>query len=88
MDGLQSARERIDRIDGELAKLFAARMAAAKEIAAYKQAHGLPICDPVREQAVIDRGVQAYPDAETRALYETFLRETIALSKAYQEQLS
>ena len=87
MDKLQAARERIDRADREMAALFSERMAAAKEIAAYKQAHALPTFDPVREQSVIERNVSAYPDDETRALYETFLRQTIALSRAYQEQL-
>ena len=42
MEPLQQARERIDRIDAELARLFAARMEAAKEIAAWKREKGLP----------------------------------------------
>lgn len=84
MDELQQAREQIDRIDTEMAALFAARMAAVKRIAAYKQAHGLAVFDPAREQAVVEKNAAAYPDAETRELYASFLQRCIELSKEYQ----
>lgn len=47
---LKDYREQIDRIDGELVRLFEQRMELAAQIAAYKRAHDLPILQPAREQ--------------------------------------
>ena len=51
MEPLQQARDRIDKIDAELARLFTDRMEASDEIAAWKQAKCLPIRDPNRRRA-------------------------------------
>lgn len=87
MDQLQKARETINSVDEQMAKLFAQRMDAVKEIAAYKQEMGLPVVDEAREQIVLERNLSAYPDAETRQFYASFLREVMNLSKCYQNSL-
>ena len=43
MEALRRARQEIDRIDAELARLYTERMAAAREIAACKREAGLPV---------------------------------------------
>ena len=53
---LDEAREEINRIDGEMARLFTERMRAAEKVAKYKKEVGMPIFDPVREEEVIRRG--------------------------------
>ena len=46
MDELKDIRKKIDGIDAQLAGLFEQRMECAREIAAYKAAHGLSVLDP------------------------------------------
>lgn len=42
-DALEKARQAIDRIDGEMARLFQARMEAVAQVAAYKAEQGLSL---------------------------------------------
>ena len=53
MDALQEARKIINEVDQQMAELFVRRMRAAEMVAGYKQAHGMPILDAVREEEVI-----------------------------------
>ena len=53
---LQQARIKIDQIDAAMAELFEQRMAAVREVIAYKIDHQLPILDVSREEAVIEKG--------------------------------
>ena len=55
MDLLQQARAEIDRIDAEMAALFAQRMHAVADVARYKAQTGKPVFDPAREAAVLDQ---------------------------------
>jgi chorismate mutase/prephenate dehydratase len=43
-------RRRIDEIDSGIINLYLQRMYIAEEIAKYKQARGMPVYDPAREQ--------------------------------------
>lgn len=85
--GLEQARETISRVDREMAELFVERMRAAEEVAAYKQAHGLPIEDTEREAAVIRSGMERVADPTLREYYVRFIKENMELSKAYQTRL-
>ena len=87
MDQLQRARAEIDRIDGELARLFEARMAAAAEIAACKQARGLPVRDPAREAEVLARNSARIKDPALRLHFAALLERLMAESRAYQTEL-
>ena len=84
MTELEKIRERIDGIDAEMAKLFASRMNAVAEVAAYKRAHGLPITDTSREDAVIRKNTARIEDEALRPYYADYLRELMAISKRYQ----
>ena len=81
---LQELRLQIDKIDGELLRLFEQRMEVCTEIAKYKQQHGIPIYDPNREQQkLIDltqkvkKGHEAHVSAVFSLLFE--------ISRAEQE---
>ena len=50
MSILDDVRQTINDIDAKMAELFAKRMEAANEIAAYKSEHGLEIYDEKREK--------------------------------------
>ena len=55
MDLLNEAREIINEVDREMAKLFERRMRAAEMVAEYKKINGMPILDTIREEQVIQR---------------------------------
>lgn len=83
---ITEARKNIDRIDREMAELFAERMQAAAVVAAYKEEHGLPVEDKAREAEMIARNTERLPPAY-RPYYRNFLVGTITESKRYQRLL-
>lgn len=83
---IAEARKNIDRIDREMAELFAERMQAAAVVAAYKEEHGLPVEDKAREAEIIARNTERLPPAY-RPYYRNFLVGTITESKRYQRLL-
>lgn len=87
MDGLQEARKIINEVDEQMAQLFVRRMQAAEMVAAYKQEHGLPILDAAREEAVIRNGAEHVEQDELRGYYTDFMRDTMAISRRYQQKL-
>lgn len=87
MSDLEKAREGINEVDRQMAALFVRRMAYAKTIASYKQAHGLPIDDLAREDALIARNAGYIADPELLPYYTDALRHTIRLSKRYQRRI-
>lgn len=86
-DQLQSARQTIDEVDREMARLFVRRMEAAAQAATYKRAHGLPVLDAERERAVIQRNAARVEREELRGWYVRFLQDVMDLSKQYQQAL-
>ncbi len=84
---LDEAREEINRIDTQMARLFEERMAAAAKVAGYKKETGMPIFDPVREEEVIRRGSARIEDRTLRSYYVNFLHANMDISKAYQARL-
>lgn len=87
MDRLSSERERIDRIDEEMARLFEERMAAAARIAAWKREKGLPVRDEAREQEVLARNTARIGNPALRPHYAAVLRRVMAESRSYQHAL-
>lgn len=87
MNLLENAREKINRIDAQMAKLFSERMEAAKDVAEYKKQNGMPIFDASREAQVIERNSGLVEDDTLRSFYVEFLKYNMKLSKEYQRQL-
>lgn len=87
MDALLEARKIINEVDQQMAELFARRMQAAEMIAGYKQAHGMPIYDTAREEEVIRNGTERIHDSRLKAYYTDFMRDTMAVSRRYQQDL-
>ena len=86
-DLLIEARNKIDTIDKEMAKLFVERLKASEMVAKYKQEHGLKILDPIREAEVIKRNSEAVEEDVYREYYVNFQKHTMSLSRAYQARL-
>lgn len=87
MDGLQEARKIINEVDTQMAELFVRRMRAAETVAEYKRAHGMPILDAAREEEVIRKGAERVEDDNLRGYYVDFMRDTMAVSRRYQQKL-
>ncbi|MBQ6023407.1 MAG: chorismate mutase [Clostridia bacterium] len=87
MHSLENAREKIDRADREMARLFQERMRAVNEIARYKAENGLPVFDPEREAQVIKKNAALIEDKDIGAYYISYLRSVIDISKKYQSAL-
>lgn len=87
MDELTAAREQIEIIDAEMARLFCARMAQSRIIGQYKTRQGLPIKAPEREEQLIERNCGGLSDETLTPYYREFLRAVIHISCAYQEKL-
>lgn len=84
---IEQARSAIDKIDSQLVDLFCQRMHQAAAIAAYKQAHSLPIAQPERERQILGRiAEQAGPELEDYAV--SLFRLMFDLSRSYQSRLS
>ncbi len=84
---LEEARKAINEADTEIARLFVKRMRAAESVADFKREHGMKIYDPVREEELIKRNSALIEDEELRAFYVNFQRNTMAVSRAYQDKL-
>ena len=87
MDGLQEARKIISEVDEQMAQLFQRRMEAAQMVAAYKKEHGMPILDAAREAEILRKGSERVEDDEIRGYYMDFMRDTMAISRRYQQKL-
>ncbi len=87
MNKLEEARKSINEIDKEMAALFVKRMEAAKLISEYKMERGLPILDQSRENALIAKNSEYVEDETLRSYYVNFLKETMGISRKYQQML-
>ena len=87
MTELEQYRQEIDRIDGELVKLFLERMAVTGKVGAYKQRVGIPVLDAGREKQVIAAKTALTDDparkVDIAALYESIM----AISRRQQRHL-
>lgn len=86
-NSLIEARREINAVDAEMARLFVRRMRAAEQVAAYKKAHALPIFDGEREEAVVQSNAKLVEDETLRSYYVNFIRNNMAVSRAYQAHL-
>lgn len=82
---LSELRRELDEIDEELLDLFLRRMELSRQVAVYKKAHGLPVLNAEREQAILEQ-VTARAGAQAPAARELFSL-LLSLSRARQETL-
>lgn len=87
MNELEKARETINVIDEQIADLYVRRMDAAKQVAAYKKEHNLPVFDPVREKQLIAGETAKVKDPAYRDSYGEFLQFLMDQSKVLQKTI-
>lgn len=87
MTDLENARQKINKIDKEMAHLFEERMNAARTVAEYKRANGLRVTDAAREAEVISRNSSLVENEALKPYYVSFLQSNMEISKSYQHRL-
>lgn len=86
MRTLDELREQINAVDRKLAELFEERMNLVTEVNTYKKANNLPVYDPAREKAVLEKGKQYLNDQAFADYYEEFMQSVMDVSKKYQSK--
>ncbi|PWM72418.1 MAG: prephenate dehydratase [Bacillota bacterium] len=87
MEDLKKVRDKIDKIDGQIADLFVERMNEVEEVTAVKQKNNIPVYNPAREREVLNRVADRVPekyDAYSRVLFSAMFE----LSRSYQSALT
>lgn len=82
-DRLDALREEINDLNGQIAALFARRMALSEEVAEYKRARGMAVYQPAREEQVLAQ-VGALFSEELRPYGTMLFRTIMDLSKNCQ----
>jgi chorismate mutase len=84
---LARCRDEIERVDREIVRLLAERVALGQRTGALKRDAGLPILDPTREAAVIRRVTTVAREAglPTEPVREIFW-QIVGMSRRAQEQ--
>ncbi len=86
-DKLNEARKIINRVDSQMAELFAERMKAVEMVSDYKKEFGLPISDPEREKAVIEKNSDLINDSTIKEYYIEYIKNLMSISCAYQYRM-
>lgn len=84
---LDESRKAIRAIDEQIASLFAERMEAVRDIAAYKQEQGLPVEDEQQEARILEECGALIEDEEMRPFYLQFQQHAMDVSKSWQHHL-
>ncbi|MDU4603691.1 MAG: chorismate mutase [Clostridium perfringens] len=84
-DKLAQCREEIDRIDGELMKLFEERMNVVLDVARYKKENNMEIFHKDRENQVIEKNLSRVKNKELLPYAEEMLHALMDISKEYQK---
>lgn len=87
MDKLALSREKINKLDAEMARLFCERMNTVREIAKFKAENNLPIFDASREAEIVERNSSFIKDETVKAHYINFLKNNMQVSRSYQAEL-
>ena len=82
---LEESREKIDRIDRELVKLFCERMQVSADVSEYKRSVGKPVTDEARERALLNK-ISDLAGAEMEDYARTLYATILSISKAYQHE--
>ena len=87
MKELDAIRLELDSVDREIVSLFEQRMNLAREAAAYKIAHGLPVLDQSRESMVLDSRVSMLKDGHWAGSLRDLYTEIMRLSRSEQQRI-
>lgn len=86
MEELSSLREKIDKIDREMVKLFQERMELACKVAEYKKNNSMEILNVEREEQVIKKQLSNLEDKSIEEETEAFFRNVMSISRSLQRK--
>lgn len=84
---LQEERNKIDKIDKQIVKLFEERMETASKIAKVKKENNMEIFDSSRENLVIEKVKSYLENKELEKYLEKFYLDLMGVSKDYQKDV-
>ena len=87
MKDLEQVRLELDAVDREIVRLFEQRMLLARDVVAYKLAHGLPVLDASREEKVLASRVGMLQDEHWAGSVHSLYVEIMRLSRAEQQRI-
>lgn len=87
MSELDEYRMQLNDIDARIAKLLENRFAIVTQVAAYKQAHDIPVLDEGREKVVLDRVSDNCINPDYRSYIRDIYVSVMERSRAYQKSL-
>ncbi|SEF77819.1 Prephenate dehydratase [Eubacterium ruminantium] len=87
MNDISVYRDSVNEIDKKMAALFEERLTICRNIAAYKQANGLPVHNEKVEALKLENLEELIQDEEIRPYYVSFLKSTMDISSSFQEML-
>lgn len=87
MNKLEIARKEINRIDGEIAKLFQERMKQVEDVIAYKIENNMQILDSGREKEVIEKNCKLLTEKKLEKYYVDLLENLMRISREYQKEI-
>jgi chorismate mutase len=87
---LEPFRRRLDRVDGEIARLFGERFEICREVARHKSARGIPMMQPERVAEVRERYLARGAEADLPAdfsgdLFDLLIAATCKLEDELME---
>lgn len=83
---LTALRKKIDQIDNKLVELILQRLAISNQLGMFKQELSLPIDDPMREQAILNRLINQAEKVEDRRALESIYSSIFQASKQLQRK--
>lgn len=87
MNQLESARNKIDAIDKQMADLYEQRMDAVKDVIQYKMENDLPVYDGSREERILLRNSGYIKNPDYAPYYVDFMKAVMNNSKDFQRSL-
>lgn len=84
-NGLEPYRRRLDGLDDEIGRLLGERFEVCREIARYKLAHGIPMMQPHRVDAVRERYLARGAEANLPAQFSDDLFELLIAATCKEE---
>ena len=83
MQNLNNLRQKLDKIDKKMAKMFEKRMEIIENVRVYKKQNNIPVYDAKRENSMIEKNSKLINNAEYLKYYELFLNGVTSASKQY-----
>lgn len=87
MTELDQARQEINHINQQLVELLEQRFTAVTKVNHYKEAHQLPILDPQREQAILNKVTAQVTDSDKAPFIAAIFQDIMKQSRQYEETL-